>query len=183
VLHTTVPAVRFGTGIRATWDMSRNNLFGTACRTCRRRGRKCDRSLPTCISCRTRGVECEGYILRWVAVDGNARKSLSGQTCMAPGEEIDLQLALESRIPRKANTQKAHRLEIAPHAHRQAKAASRADRPETHENITECSSSNPQSVKFPAIYIRRQQNLSIPISSGIGSDNLGGLIEYCMKIT
>jgi hypothetical protein len=165
--------------------MSRNNLFGTACRTCRRRGRKCDRSLPTCISCRTRGVECEGYILRWVAVDGNARKTLSGQTGTAPGEESDLQLALEPRIPRKANTKKAHRLETALHAHRQAKAASRAEPRATHEDITitECSPFNPQGVKSPAIYVGRRQSLSMPISRGIGNDNLGALIEYCMEIT
>lgn len=163
--------------------MSRNNLFGTACRTCRRRGRKCDRSLPTCISCRTRGVECEGYILRWVAVDGNARKTSSSQTCMSTDEERDLQLALEPPIPRKANITKAHRLAFAPHAYRQGKTASKAEPPETHENFTECSSSNPQRMESPAVYIRRQQNLSIPISRGIGTDDLGGLIEYCMKIT
>lgn len=51
---------------------------GTACRTCRRRGRKCDRSLPTCQSCRDRGVLCEGYVLRWAGVA--ARGRFAGKT-------------------------------------------------------------------------------------------------------
>jgi hypothetical protein len=38
---------------------------GTACVTCRRRGRKCDKTLPSCRSCANRGVLCEGYVLRW----------------------------------------------------------------------------------------------------------------------
>ncbi|KUJ17254.1 uncharacterized protein LY89DRAFT_696763 [Mollisia scopiformis] len=58
--------------------MSRADVFGTACKTCRRRGRKCDRSLPTCTSCSQRGVECEGYVLRWVGVA--ARGYLASQT-------------------------------------------------------------------------------------------------------
>ncbi|KFY34747.1 hypothetical protein V494_06501 [Pseudogymnoascus sp. VKM F-4513 (FW-928)] len=57
--------------------MSQNNIFGVACKTCRRRGRKCDRSLPKCNSCSLRGVECEGYVLRWV--DGAPSKGKSSK--------------------------------------------------------------------------------------------------------
>lgn len=46
--------------------MSRENLFGIACKICRRHGRKCDRRLPMCVNCSLRGAECEGYVLRWV---------------------------------------------------------------------------------------------------------------------
>ncbi|KAH7310758.1 fungal-specific transcription factor domain-containing protein [Stachybotrys elegans] len=51
---------------------------GTACRTCRRRGRKCDRTLPRCLSCEQRRVPCEGYITRWPGVA--ARGKLAGQS-------------------------------------------------------------------------------------------------------
>lgn len=46
--------------------MSDPGVWGTACKTCRRLGRKCDRTLPTCQRCKLRGVTCEGYVLRWV---------------------------------------------------------------------------------------------------------------------
>jgi hypothetical protein len=46
---------------------------GIACKTCRRRGRKCDRTLPKCMSCHSRGVECEGYPLRWVGLAARGR--------------------------------------------------------------------------------------------------------------
>lgn len=39
--------------------------FGRACKTCRRRGRGCDRRLPTCNTCETNGLVCEGYLLQW----------------------------------------------------------------------------------------------------------------------
>ncbi|KAH6974940.1 fungal-specific transcription factor domain-containing protein [Ilyonectria sp. MPI-CAGE-AT-0026] len=57
--------------------MSRGALHGTACKGCRRRGRKCDRTLPGCMSCQRRGVECEGYITRWPGVA--ARGKLAGK--------------------------------------------------------------------------------------------------------
>ena len=61
--------------------MSRDALFGIACKTCRRRGRRCDRTLPTCLSCKKRGVLCEGYVTRWVGVA--ARGKLAGQIPLA----------------------------------------------------------------------------------------------------
>lgn len=58
--------------------MSQVALHGTACKGCRRRGRKCDRTLPACLSCRRRGVECEGYVTRWPGVA--ARGKLAGKS-------------------------------------------------------------------------------------------------------
>jgi Fungal Zn(2)-Cys(6) binuclear cluster domain len=163
--------------------MSRNNLFGVACRTCRRRGRKCDRSLPTCMSCRLRGVECEGYVLRWVAVDAAARGTLAGQTYTAPDQGTDSHPTLELRTPRKAKTTKAHGVDDFLHPHQQVKIGSKAEPPETNEHVTECSSSSPQNVESRAISIQRQANLRTPLIWGIPAvrDNLGRLIEYCIK--
>jgi Fungal Zn(2)-Cys(6) binuclear cluster domain len=48
--------------------MSHSGLFGTACKTCRRLGRKCDRTRPACMRCDQRGVVCEGYVFRWVGI-------------------------------------------------------------------------------------------------------------------
>ena len=135
------------------------------------------------MSCRRRGVECEGYVLRWVTVDAAAaaRGTLAGQTYTAPGLETHLHLALELRTPRKANTTKAHGVENSPHPHQHAKVASKAELPEIHEHVTECSSFSPQNIESRAISAQRQENLSIPIVVGIVRDNLGGLIEYCIK--
>lgn len=41
---------------------------GIACKTCRRRGRKCTRELPACQSCLDKGLECEGYPLKWAGL-------------------------------------------------------------------------------------------------------------------
>ena len=41
---------------------------GAACKTCRRRGKKCTRELPTCKSCEDRGTVCEGYALKWAGL-------------------------------------------------------------------------------------------------------------------
>ncbi|EEU37233.1 uncharacterized protein NECHADRAFT_37047 [Fusarium vanettenii 77-13-4] len=58
--------------------MSQVAHHATACKGCRRRGRKCDRTLPACLSCRRRGVECEGYITRWPGVA--SRGKLAGKS-------------------------------------------------------------------------------------------------------
>ncbi|KAI9150787.1 Beauvericin cluster-specific repressor BEA4 [Paramyrothecium foliicola] len=58
--------------------MNRAPLHATACKGCRRRGRKCDRTLPTCMSCERRGIVCEGYVTRWPGVA--ARGKLAGKS-------------------------------------------------------------------------------------------------------
>lgn len=40
---------------------------GAACITCRRQGRRCDKTVPSCRTCVERGSLCEGYLLRWSA--------------------------------------------------------------------------------------------------------------------
>lgn len=56
---------------------STTQYHGAACKTCRRRGKKCTRELPTCESCKERGVECEGYALKWAGLA--SRGFLAGQ--------------------------------------------------------------------------------------------------------
>lgn len=58
--------------------MNPTSLHATACIGCRRRGRKCDRTLPTCLSCERRGVCCEGYVTKWPGVA--ARGKLAGKS-------------------------------------------------------------------------------------------------------
>ncbi|KAH8653891.1 fungal-specific transcription factor domain-containing protein [Xylariales sp. PMI_506] len=61
----------------------------TACKNCRRRGRKCDRTLPSCLSCQRRGTTCEGYITRWPGVA--ARGRLAGKTVPVLGKSSSSQ--------------------------------------------------------------------------------------------
>lgn len=58
--------------------MASSSLHATACIGCRRRGRKCDRTLPTCLACEKRGVSCEGYVTKWPGVA--ARGKLAGKS-------------------------------------------------------------------------------------------------------
>lgn len=53
---------------------------GTACKTCRRRGRKCTKELPKCQSCLSKGITCEGYTLRWAGLASRGR--LAGKTTL-----------------------------------------------------------------------------------------------------
>lgn len=46
---------------------------GTACKTCRRRGRKCTKEIPSCQSCLNKGITCEGYTLRWAGLASRGR--------------------------------------------------------------------------------------------------------------
>lgn len=71
--------------------MTSNSQFGIACKTCRRRGRKCDRTLPKCMSCHRRRVECEGYTLRWVGLA--ARGNLAGRTYQSATDDPTLRNA------------------------------------------------------------------------------------------
>ncbi|QPC67981.1 hypothetical protein HYE67_010212 [Fusarium culmorum] len=58
--------------------MEAASYHATACINCRRRGRKCDRTLPKCLSCEKRGVACEGYVTKWPGVA--ARGKLAGRS-------------------------------------------------------------------------------------------------------
>jgi hypothetical protein len=137
--------------------MSQTGVFGTACKTCRRRGRKCDRSLPTCKSCSERGVKCEGYVLRWVGVA--ARGPLAGQTYPATNQGVDLRLTENS----------------------QAKAIANAKSPETHTHVAEDPSPGPHKESSQAITTLRQQNWDISSVVEMSGDNLEGLVEYCTR--
>lgn len=55
-------------------------FHGAACKTCRRRGRKCTRELPKCSTCLTKGIECEGYALKWSGLA--SRGKLAGKSSM-----------------------------------------------------------------------------------------------------
>src|SRR5688500_18995250 len=55
-----------------------SSLHANACIVCRRRGRKCDRTLPTCLACEKRGTPCEGYVTKWPGVA--ARGKLAGKS-------------------------------------------------------------------------------------------------------
>lgn len=53
--------------------VSRHATHPTACRTCRRRRRKCDKTLPSCQSCCDRSITCEGYVTRWPGIAARGR--------------------------------------------------------------------------------------------------------------
>jgi hypothetical protein len=85
--------------------MSQPALHGTACKVCRRRGRKCDRALPTCVNCEKRGVRCEGYVTRWVGVA--ARGKFAGKS--AP--------VLEAEAVAPSSKQSHEGIELKPQSH------------------------------------------------------------------
>ena len=53
----------------AVGELTSATKHGAACITCRRRARRCDRTLPFCRACASRGICCEGYLLRWSRSD------------------------------------------------------------------------------------------------------------------
>ena len=56
---------------------------GAACISCRRQGRKCDRTIPSCRACLDRGSLCEGYLLRWSTATSNPLSRKPGWTRLA----------------------------------------------------------------------------------------------------
>lgn len=50
---------------------------GTVCKTCRRRGKKCDKLLPECSTRVDKGIKCEGHVFRWSGVA--SRGKLAGK--------------------------------------------------------------------------------------------------------
>ncbi|KIV82574.1 hypothetical protein PV11_04675 [Exophiala sideris] len=158
--------------------MSRNNSFGIACKTCRRRGRKCDRSLPTCTNCILRGVECEGYVLRWVKA--NVRGTLPGQASKTDEHVTDLHLGPEPRASSKAKTTptRADGSESSPHTYYQTKLASKPELPEYHERDTELECFGTPDTDSQAVSILRRQNWSILEVVGTARDGLEGFVEY-----
>ncbi|KAF2120267.1 fungal-specific transcription factor domain-containing protein [Lophiotrema nucula] len=138
--------------------MIRSDKFGTACRTCRRRGRKCDRTLPACLSCSKRGVVCEGYVLRWVGAA--ARGPLAGQVSTAKRSKSGVG---ESTLLAES---------------RHTKDVSNAELPPAHAHIIEATSATVQESGARAISVLRRQNWGIPNTVEADGDNLEGLIEY-----
>ena len=160
--------------------MSRKNLFGIACKTCRRRGRKCDRRLPTCINCSLRGAECEGYVLRWVnaAVE---RESLVDQTPEAPDHEINVLLTPDLRLPSKVKTTKARKVANSAHSQCQTRSASNTE-PQVHEHVTRSNRPVVQDTTSRGFCVRQQHIRIDPIITMTAHDDLEDLIRYCTKI-
>lgn len=63
--------------------MVNEQYFGRACKTCRRRGRGCDRRMPACNTCETSGQTCEGYLLQWPGLA--SRGQFVGKSIPVPG--------------------------------------------------------------------------------------------------
>jgi len=165
--------------------MSREAVFGTACKTCRRRGRKCDRTLPTCMSCRNRGVLCEGYVTRWVGVA--ARGKLAGQTspvsddrdASCPRQPVSTRSRLPSRRTnfcrgKPPNPTLCHKA-ITPST------------PGVHtgrvfdESKDDSIDSSPSDASPNEMLIRRRRSWNLPIHVTRSCDNLEGLIGYCTR--
>ena len=160
--------------------MSRKNLFGIACKTCRRRGRKCDRTLPTCMNCSLRGAECEGYVLRWInaAVE---RERLADQTPETPGHDPSVLLSQDLRHPNKAKTTKTRKVANSAHSRCQTRPASNTE-PQIHEHVTRSDRPVVQDTTSRGFCVRRQQSWIIPMITMTAHDDLEDLVRYCTKI-
>jgi len=78
---------------------SRPSLHPTACKNCRKRGRKCDRTLPACLSCGKRNVSCDGYVTRWPGVA--ARGKLAGKSRPVVEEVSGFAIPTRSQVERE----------------------------------------------------------------------------------
>ncbi|KIV88738.1 hypothetical protein PV10_08390 [Exophiala mesophila] len=102
-------------------------FHGAACKTCRRRGRKCTRELPKCKSCLDKGIECEGYTLKWTGLA--SRGKLAGKTSMPKSK------------PTKPKT--------APLAFRGQPSASRRDVADHPDNVIQVSNTSQTGLSRP----------------------------------
>ena len=156
--------------------MSRGSLYGVACKTCRRRGRKCDRRLPKCANCGLRGAECEGYPVRWI--DG-ARKPARNNRGRAHDTNSHGPLRSGSRIAAPITIEGSHqRSQRLPNMAQEGPASSlsrknEADRSDGHLGLED----NPFQVRSE----RRQSQHSLwkPL---VPKDDLDSLVTYCMAL-
>ena len=159
--------------------MSQKNLFGIACKTCRRRGRKCDRKLPTCMSCSLRGAECEGYVLRWVNT-AVKRESLADQTPETPDHGTNV-LTPDLRLPKKAKTFKVREVANSAHSQRHTSSASKTG-PQIHQHVTRSDHPVVQDTTSRGFCVRTQQSWTLPTVTITAHDDLEDLVRYCTKI-
>lgn len=161
--------------------MNRNGLFGVACKTCRRRGRKCDRRLPKCINCSLRGAECEGYTLRWVKV-AVGRHHLEDQTMTTFEDETNVNVTPISPPLSSAKTFKATKMVNPVQRRTKKKLASRTEfqipdlvtRPERHDS---------QTTSSRGLRVQQQQPPIESLYTLMAHDGLEDLVRYCASIS
>lgn len=167
--------------------MSQKASFPTACKTCRRRGKKCDRTLPSCMSCTQRGVPCEGYVTRWVGVAArgklagetlpNSRKKESKRLRQSSSAQLTSHLTAEaSRNPEdvaSSTPESIHTTVPLPAGDHQGSACRK------HENAVD-NNSPPTTVRHRYWFLTAQQRAPrICINALPDADNLQDLIRYC----
>lgn len=160
--------------------MSGENLFGIACKTCRRRGRKCDRRLPLCMSCSIRGVECEGYVLRWVTAAVKRERS-ADQTLGLLDQEANLLLAPDLRHPSKAKTTRARKVASSTHSRRLTRSSSNIE-PQIREHVARSKRPIMQDTTSRGFCGRQQQTWIVPTITMTAHDDLEDLVRYCTEI-
>lgn len=84
--------VEDGTNLRNAMEQTQKH--GTACKTCRRRGRKCDKRLPRCKACEDNENLCDGYVFRWPGMAARGKLAgtvhpLTGRKKNASGSRLD----------------------------------------------------------------------------------------------
>lgn len=168
--------------------MYQKAAFPTACKTCRRRGRKCDRTLPTCMSCTERGVLCEGYVMRWVGVA--ARGKLAGET-----------FSSSSKKGTKRSRRSAPSNSISPFTQQRLRSC-RGQVEDRSDSLSETTPARTEALDSCILNKQRHHNDGSPLPKAKGpspdglsiirqkgydlsiltmpySDNLRGLIDYC----
>lgn len=150
--------------------MSPPNLFGIACKTCRRRGRKCDRTLPKCVNCGLRGVECEGYVLRWVKAGIKGKESATPQT-FALGYAHNASPSLGMRHAEKV-TDEAVFFDST-----DSSVLAVQDR----DRVTGPMGDVLEEVVIPDMFVSIGPAINNPITRLMPHDDLDGLINYCQK--
>jgi hypothetical protein len=168
--------------------MSRNGVFGTACKNCRRLGRKCDRTLPACMRCNRMGVVCEGYVLRWV---GTAARGPLAVPVNSDTSSSDTHVAY-SRKTRQSNKSGMTKFN-----NDKMSSTSSLTKPATivpqldyvvtssFESILDDYSTNARAGTMLQEKDRRHvttlksSSLEPPVEVGSSNDNLGALITYC----
>lgn len=161
--------------------MNQKNTFGVACKTCRRRGRKCDRRLPTCANCSLRGAKCEGYVLRWV----NAvveRKSSSDRKMKASDHETKILPAEVVRPVRKSTSTEARRKVASSEDHQCQTRSTLNTAPQIHDYVTQSNCPAMQDKTSRGFRVRQEQSWAAPIATITTYDGLEDLVRYCTTI-
>lgn len=145
---------------------------GSACETCRRRRRKCDKTVPTCRQCVDRGILCEGYVWRWTEAVSSSPSCVSKKRDTFPQSQARRLSRLNKQTPGDDGGTPISKHQL--HSSRKRSASRTSTDPRTNGSSGSTSTVSPPSLHESA----NSCECEYMLDSSTIQDGLGDLVNY-----